>query len=412
MEPAKLDYDIVIFALPRWDGPYSSTAYSLAQSLSRHTRVFYIDNPFTWKDFLINRSSQQIARRRSAFFGKGDRFIRPINGNNNLVVATPGLILPINWLPTGRIYDVLSKWNGRIVYKVVSSLISTFRIHRFVYINSFNPLLLRKLSGDAQPILTIYHCVDDISNSEYISKHGTRLESDAVRDADLTLVTSIELKRLKERESAKVYYHPNAANVALFRQAFDGPTTRPEELRQISIERPIILYMGNICQRLDYELLIKLAKAHSDKTLVMVGPRTNESYRTSGLERLPNVVFTGAKSLAQLPAFVAASVCCIIPFLCIPLTRSIYPLKINEYLSGGKPVVTTNFSEDITTFAKVAIVADTHEQFISGIMEAIKTDSPRKAEERVQYAAANSWDARALQLIEILGENMIRNNEG
>jgi glycosyltransferase involved in cell wall biosynthesis len=222
----------------------------------------------------------------------------------------------------------------------------------------------------------------------------------------------MELKRLKERQSANVYYLPNAANVALFRQGFDGLTKRPEELSKIPPERPIVLYMGNICQRLDYELLIKLAEAHPDKTLVMVGPRTNDSYRTSGLEKLPNVLFTGRKDIAQLPAFVAASACCIIPFLCIPLTRSIYPLKINEYLSGGKPVVTTNFSEDIATFAKVAFVTDTHERFIRCITEAIRTDSPRKAEERVAYAAENSWDARAQQLIDILGENIARNDEG
>jgi len=41
------EIDIIMLALARWDGHYSSTAFSLAKELSRYNRVFYIDNPFT-----------------------------------------------------------------------------------------------------------------------------------------------------------------------------------------------------------------------------------------------------------------------------------------------------------------------------------------------------------------------------
>lgn len=406
MQSTKLPYDVIMFALPRWDGQYSSTAFSLAQALSQHTRVFYIDNPFTWKDFLLNGKSKQIQRRRDALMGSGSPFSKPIAGNDNLIVVTPQLVLPINWMPTGRIYAAFSKRNERVVYKVLSKLISTYNVERFVFVNSFNPLFLSRLSDEVRPLLTVYHCVDDISKSDYIAKHGTRLEREAIKHADLTLVTSRELKRVKERESKRVYYLPNAANVELFRQAFDGNTSRPAELKQIPPKQKIILYMGNICQRLDYDLLVKLARAHSDKTLVMVGPQTNPGYRTSGLSSLSNVLFTGPKDLTELPAFVAASACCIIPFLCIPLTKSIYPLKINEYLAGGKPVVTTNFSEDIATFAGVAKVSENHDEFISGVSDEINNDSPGKAKERVEYAAANNWNTRALQMLEIFEENI------
>lgn len=402
----KVPYDIVMLALPRWDGPYSSTAYSLAKELSRYTRVFYIDNPFTWKDYLTGRRSDQIVRRKSALLGKGNPFIKPIPGNDNLVAVTPKLVLPINWLPPGAGYDMLAKRNEQTVLEIIRALISVWRVNRFVFINSFNPLYVRKLPADLRPLLTIYHCVDDISNSEYISKHGTRLESNAVKNADVTLVTSMELKRLKERDTTKVYYHPNAADVELFQQAFTGIAIRPPELAHLPFDRKIILYMGNICQRLDYELLMKLAEANPDKTVVMVGPQTNERYRTSGLIRLSNVIFTGRKDLSELPTYVAASHCCIIPFLCNALTRSIYPLKVNEYLSGGKPVVTTNFSEDIATFAEVAMVADTHEGFISLVSQAIETDSLEKAKARVAYSARNSWGARARQLLDIIQENL------
>src|SRR4030095_14581691 len=118
------------------------------------------------------------------------------------------------------------------------------------------------------------------------------------------------------------------------------------------------------------ELLVKIA-AVPENFLVMVGPITADKYRQAGLDQRRNVMFTGCKDIAELPAYLKYSHCCIIPFLCNQLTRSIYPLKINEYLSAGKPVVTTNFSEDIATFARVAYVIKTHQEFLTAIGRAL-----------------------------------------
>ena len=52
-----VDYDVIILATARFDGKYSSTSYSLSQALSKHTRVFYLDNPFTVKNFLKNKDT-------------------------------------------------------------------------------------------------------------------------------------------------------------------------------------------------------------------------------------------------------------------------------------------------------------------------------------------------------------------
>jgi teichuronic acid biosynthesis glycosyltransferase TuaH len=403
-----LDYDIIMLALPRWDGLYSSTAYSLAQALSTHTRVFYIDNPFTFKDYLTHRDAPQLKKRKSALMYGKEIFRNPVPENDNLVAVTPKLIFPINWLSEGRIYDALAKINDHIVFKAITQTLESYSIRKFVFINSFNPLFGRYFPESFSPLLTIYHCVDDISKSEYISKHGTRLEREAVKKADFTLVTSMELKRLKEIDSPKVYYHPNAANVDLFQQGFISKPGKPVELQEIPAGKKVIFYMGNICHRLDYELLRKISIEHSDKYLVMVGPRTNENYKKAGLDTKPNVIFTGSKLLQELPAYVANSDCCIIPFLRNELTRSIYPLKINEYLSGGKPVVTTDFSEDIVNFAKVAYVSGSHDAFIGNIQQAIDTDTFEMAKARVAYASSNNWEARADQLLEYVKTNLNR----
>jgi len=263
-----VDYDIIMLALPRWDGAYSSTAYSLAKEMSRYTRVFYIDNPFTFKDYWSGKNATQIQRRKNALLHGKDIFTSPDKTLPNLIAVTPRLTLPINWLPKGIAYNLLSRWNDAIMMQAIDETLKSFSVRKFVFINSFNPLFGKYFPSRFNPFLKIYHCVDDISKSAYVAKHGTRLENEAVSKADLTLVTSSELKKLKSKHSAHVYDLPNAADVALFQKAVSDYLVKPKELEGIT--KKIICYTGNICHRLDYKLLVKIAKAHHDKILLMI----------------------------------------------------------------------------------------------------------------------------------------------
>jgi teichuronic acid biosynthesis glycosyltransferase TuaH len=396
-----LDFDIIFLALPRWDGPYSSTAYSLAKALSKYARVFYVDNPFTIKDVLVHSRSAQVALRKNALWRGKDIFLRPDKHHRDLVVVTPRVTLPINWLPPGRLYDAFSRINDQAISIAIRETCQSYNIKRYVLINSFNPLIGRFLNLKLKPLLTVYQSVDDISQSAYVNKHGQRLEEEAIRKADFTIVTSSELKRLKSSLSEDVFLLPNAANTALFNTAVTETLEKPKELKAIAADKKVICYTGNICHRLDYELLTKVATQHPDKILLMVGPFASDEYKSSGLASLPNVMFAGRKVIDELPPYLKYSHCCIIPFRCNQLTRSIYPLKINEYLSAGKPVVSTNFSSDIQSFQRVAHITENHQQFVSAIDTAINEDSIEYVQNRVNFSSCNTWEARARDFIDI-----------
>ena len=404
------DHDVVIIASARWDSPYSSAAYALARALSKYTRVFYVDNPITMSEYFRNRKFGWIKKREQALFYGENFFSLPDKGGTSLLTVTPRLIFPANWLPKGFLYNVVSDLNNRIVARSLDRLLRIFRIKKYILVNSFNPAFGKIVDWlKVKPSVTVYQAVDDIRFAPYLSKHGVRHENDIVGKVDLTIVTSSHLYALKKAISSNIQLLPNAADTQLFSKALKKDLPVPFEISSVTPGKRIVCYIGNICQRIDYVLLKKIAAFHHDKFILMVGPlardysNSGKSYvETSGLNQFDNVIFTGPKAVSELPAFLKHSDCCIIPFLCNDLTRSIYPLKINEYLSAGKPVVTTPFSEDILKFRQVTYISEDDSNFIQLIDKAIQEHSEIKAIERSVFAASNNWDARARHFIDLI----------
>ena len=93
--------------------------------------------------------------------------------------------------------------------------------------------------------------------------------------------------------------------------------------------------------------------------------------------------------------------CCLIPFLCNTLTKSIYPLKINEYLSAGIPTVLTDFS-DLSDFKDTTQIVTNKTDFLSAIQKELAEDNIEKQHLRAQIGQQNSWENRADEISEII----------
>ena len=74
--------------------------------------------------------------------------------------------------------------------------------------------------------------------------------------------------------------------------------------------------------------------------------------------------------------------------------KSIYPLKVNEYLAAGKPVVSTPFSDDIGQFSKVVTLTQDALEFAMAIKQSVISDSSEKVEERLNFVESNTWESR------------------
>ena len=156
--------------------------------------------------------------------------------------------------------------------------------------------------------------------------------------------------------------------------------------------------------RINYGLLSAIADSYPDKTLVLVGPYQEDLVDKAGLTNRKNVVLTGSKHISMLPQYVHFMDTLIIPFYCNQLTKSIYPLKINEYLASGRSVISTNFSVDIVGFKDVIHLVDCDDSFIAKIPEAIKDKQPKDVQQRIAIAKTNTWEKRVQQFWNIIDQ--------
>lgn len=392
------DPDILIIALARWDSPYSSTAFSLAKELSLHCRVFLIDNPYTFKDLIFKGFRAPLKRRWKAWFLKKDRYT-PLPKYPNLFTCTPPLMLPINWLPKGSLYDMLSSFNQGRMKRFIQKLQQEKNIETFDLLNIFNPFYSAQNLQTLNLRKKVYYSVDRISQSVYISKHGPRLEQEISKQVDFCLATSSALMAdLSSGTEKPVFLLPNAADVSLFQQALHQKFPPPKELSEIS--SPIVLYVGAIGLRIDFELLDQVSSTHLEKHFVFIGPKGSGYHPL--LEQKSNVSFLGPIAQEKLPPYFQHAALAIIPFRINSLTAAIYPLKIHEYLAAGLSVVSTPFSADIKAFQDQIYLASSAEEFGNSIEKAIKQAPHSLNKNSVLSVESSSWKSRAKQLLEHL----------
>jgi len=268
-----------------------------------------------------------------------------------------------------------------------------------VYILCWNTEYLK---GFTAPRL-IYDYIDELTvfagdQKEIALNHGELLVS-----ASLTIATADRLYRDAVRVRPDCLFCPNGVAYDHFARSRERRAVLPPEplLPVVAAGKPIIGYYGALACWFDYDLLKAVAVQREDLSFVLIGPNYDNSFPRSGLSQLSNVTWLGVQPYSDLPDFLSYFDVATIPFLVNDITHSTSPLKLFEYMAGGKPVVATAMHE--TMRYEGVLVANGAAEFSSKLDEALRlATDPQYLAVIDRVARENTWNTRAVSILQAL----------
>jgi len=263
----------------------------------------------------------------------------------------------------------------------------------------YTPMALPLLQG-LNPSKIVYDCMDELAMFKNAPKQLLQRESALLNMADVVFTGGPSLYQSKRDRHANAHCFSSSVDAKHFRQAQDRGISHPD---QAHIAYPRLGFYGVIDERLDVELVSKMADAHPEWQIVMVGPVVKIDPAT--LPKQPNVHYMGQRSYDQLPKFLAGWDVCLLPFAMNDSTKFISPTKVLEYMAAELPAVSTPITDVKVPYGDVVAVAGTPEEFIAACERqlAMSEDERQAMAKRMREVVANtSWDLTATRMHELI----------
>ena len=251
----------------------------------------------------------------------------------------------------------------------------------------YDPMAVVAFSGFLEERLTVYDCMDQLSQFKGAPSELDARESQLLRLADVVFCGGDKLHKAKSRFNSNAHFYGCGVDTVHFSFALKSATALPEDVRHLP--RPIFGYYGVVDERLDYPLILNLAEK-TNGSVVIIGPTAK--VEDSCLPRHRNIHWLGRRDYAHLPSYAKAFDVCLMPFALNAATEYINPTKALEYLAAGRPVVSTPIADVVTHFSDVVGIGRTSDEFIDLCEREAANPNARKQKAGLRRARANSWE--------------------
>jgi len=239
----------------------------------------------------------------------------------------------------------------------------------------YTPMAL-SFTSTFNPEVVIYDCMDELSAFKFAPPSLKKNEAELFQKADVVFTGGHSLYEAKKHSHNNIHPFPSSIDKEHF---LKGRLKMSDPADQLKIPHPRIGFYGVVDERMDIELIGKVAEMRPGWHLVIIGPIIKID--PAILPKHSNIHYLGAKTYDELPSYLGGWDIAIIPFALNESTRFISPTKTPEYLAAGKPVISTSIHDVVHPYGinNLVHIADSKTEFIDA------------AEKILNDADKNSW---------------------
>jgi glycosyltransferase involved in cell wall biosynthesis len=253
----------------------------------------------------------------------------------------------------------------------------------------YSPATAPAMLGGFNEIAVVYDCMDELAQFRFAHPDLPRRERLLLANADIVFTGGRKLYDAKRRYHRNVHFFGCGVDVGHFGKARLEETAVPADIAELP--KPVFGYFGVIDERIDYELIERLAAHNPAASVVMLGPVVKVDPAT--LPQGHNIHWLGKRDYEALPAYVKGFDVCLMPFALNEATEFINPTKTLEYMAARKPIVSTAVADVVRNFTPVVRVAKSAPEFITLAGRAAKNADLVLLAEGLKKAQGASWES-------------------
>ena len=232
-----------------------------------------------------------------------------------------------------------------------------------------------------------------------ILKLGQYLLNNMMRRADITFSVS---NVLAETTIGNVHVLPNGVNL------HEAECNAQNNIGN-DYKKPVVGFLGSFEYFIDFDLILNAAKVLPDITFLLVGSGRLSQYVKGQVEKLSlkNVHLVGGVAHAEVFGYINSMDICLNIFKKLPISHGACPIKLFEYLSLKKPVISTRIEEVEIINQNYVFYADDHDELVGAIKHILSNESDAKAYAERGYNAVvkeYTWGSIADRFVEYVNK--------
>lgn len=395
-------HDIIMISAEPWENYTWRRRHHVSWELAKSNRVLFVEPPLT-----VLQPFREINLSWKHLLNLG----RLKHQGRELYSYSPLKTFPL-FLPFSKKIDY-DKWNREGVVRGVKKAIRKLGFKKPILWVNFSQYQYDYYGEfDEKLIVTDWYDMfvgpKDTPFGEQQTKLYKKIERRILDRADIIFAVSKELEEYVKGNRGKVFLIPHGIDVESFKNKREIKESFVKKL--VSMEHPIIGYMGIMHNKIDFELLNYIAEKRPNLSMLLIGKEwltvEKEKELFKQLAQRKNILFAGELSKDDIPAYLNLCDVCLMPFKKSEFNKATTgPLKLWQYLAAGKPIVAVDQGTEFDC-KEFVYKAQNNSEFVSMIDKSLKEDNEDLIRKRQQIAFSNSWEKRVDEMMSIINRHL------